>query len=115
MKVISMVPISCRVMRQDNTRGLQGHQHLLPVMHGNMWPSWKALWLTDKDCALLSLRLLRVQVCSGHATALQADQGFHLQQSSRAQSSGEAYREDGWQKHPLWYPPNWLEMKLASM
>ena len=43
-----------------------------------------------KDCALLSLRLLGIQVCSGHATAPQADQGFHLQQGTRAWGSREA-------------------------
>ena len=43
-----------------------------------------------KDCALLSLRLLGIQVCSGHATALQADQGFHLRQGIRAWGSTEA-------------------------
>ena len=35
-----------------------------------------------KDGALLSLRLLGVEVCCGDAAALQTDKSFHLQQST---------------------------------
>ena len=90
MKVISMVPISCRVMCQDK------HQGLVRTSASSFCHAWKHVAIMEgtvahsKDCALLSLRLLRVQVCSGHATALQADQGFHLQQGTRARGSGEA-------------------------